>query len=98
MSEINQIKSESPIYTVQEAAEYLRVCERTIHNYLKQGRLKKLTNYGRSVRFHLDDLNAFIEQGRQSIEPVDEAIELGHESAMQEHESVEHEHQSKEAA
>jgi excisionase family DNA binding protein len=97
MSQDN-LKFVSPLFTVKETAKYLRVCERTIHNYKKQGKLRQLTNVGRNLLFHKDDLDAFIEQGRQSIEPVDEAIEQGHESAEQEHKSAEHKHQSMEAA
>lgn len=46
--------------TVDEVSEYLRVSPRTIHRWLKQGRIKAL-RVGNTSRIALEDLNAFIQ-------------------------------------
>lgn len=51
----------TPIYyTLKETAEILRVSERTIHNYLKSGKLKG-KKVGKSYRIKLEDIKALAE-------------------------------------
>jgi len=52
------------LLTIAEVGKRLALSERQVREQLYRGRLRK-TKLGRSVRVHPDDLEAFIEAGRQ---------------------------------
>jgi excisionase family DNA binding protein len=51
--------TESPWLLLAEAAEYVRVSERTMQRLLKRGRVRSMT-FGRRRLFHRDDLDAVV--------------------------------------
>jgi len=53
------------IYTIEEAAEILKIKPRTIRAWIDQGKLKSF-KLGDLVRIHEDDLQALIDQARES--------------------------------
>ncbi len=55
-------KLKSPLYTVKEAAEYLRIRPNTLSIWISKGKGPAPTRLGRRVLFGIDQLNAFIEQ------------------------------------
>jgi excisionase family DNA binding protein len=59
------------IYTIEEAADILKVKPRTIRAWINQGKIKSF-KLGDLVRIHEDDLQAVIDEaravGRNSIE------------------------------
>ena len=55
-------KLKSPLYTVPEAAEYLRIKPNTLSIWISKGRGPMPTRLGRRVLFGRDQLDRFIEQ------------------------------------
>lgn len=55
------------LFTEAEAAEALRLCERTLRKARQDGRLSYIL-VGRAVRYTSDDLEAFIARSRQDNE------------------------------
>ncbi|PKL64789.1 MAG: DNA-binding protein [Methanomicrobiales archaeon HGW-Methanomicrobiales-3] len=53
------------IYTIEEAAEILKIKPRTVRQWITDGKLKSF-KLGDLVRIHEDDLQALIDQARQS--------------------------------
>ena len=52
---------------VQEAAELLRMSDKYVYRIIQRGLLPAIRMGSRSIRVHLDDLQAFIAQNRQEI-------------------------------
>ncbi len=52
------------IYTIEEAAEILKIKPRTVRAWIEQGKLKSF-KLGDLVRIHEDDLQALIDKARQ---------------------------------
>ena len=57
---------ESPLWTVEQAAEYLTVSDRTMRRYVAQGRLA-FYRVGRELRFKQKDLDRYLEGLRQDV-------------------------------
>ena len=57
-------KPQSPFYTVEEAAAFLRVEPRTLDNWRWAGLGPKYRKHGGRIVYHIDDLTAFSERGR----------------------------------
>jgi len=55
----------STIYTIEEAAEILKIKPRTVRSWIDSGKIKSF-HIGDLVRIHEDDLQAFIDQARNS--------------------------------
>jgi len=49
----------SPVFTVEEAARYLKVHEQTIYSLLRSGRLKGV-KVGQQWRIHKEDLDEYL--------------------------------------
>lgn len=62
----------SPLFTVREAAEYLRISERHLWTITRTGKLPAI-KLGRSKRYSLADLDAYIARRRQEGSPGAEA-------------------------
>ena len=60
--------AELRLYTEPEAAEALRVCPRTLRKARQEGRLTYIL-IGRSVRYTMSDLTAFVEASKQDAMP-----------------------------
>lgn len=58
----------SSLYTSKEAAAFLRVSSRTVAEMAKRGQLPSI-KIGRSVRFDVRDLEAFVERCRKGVSP-----------------------------
>lgn len=54
----------SPLLTVEEAADFLRCSKREVWN-LRQKRELRCTKVGRLTRFHIADLNSYIEDHKE---------------------------------
>lgn len=57
----------STIYTIEEAAAYLKVKPHTVRAWIQQGKIKSFS-LGDLVRIHEDDLQAFIDAERERCE------------------------------
>src|SRR5690554_76469 len=55
----------SPLLTVKEAAEYLSISERTLWELDARGEVQRTVIGKHSVRYHIDDLNAYITKQRR---------------------------------
>jgi excisionase family DNA binding protein len=53
---------QNKLCTVREAAEYLRVHEKTVRRLIKSGSLKAV-KFGRNVRIHSDELTRLVASG-----------------------------------
>ena len=53
------MEKESPLFTVAEAARYLRVHEQTVYSLLRSGRLKGV-KVGREWRIHKEALDEYL--------------------------------------
>lgn len=67
----SSVRSLPPVLTVSEVAEYLRVTTKTVYALVKQGRLQSF-RVGRAMRFHRADVEAFIEESKDTKEGDDE--------------------------
>ncbi len=57
---------DSPLLTVSEAAEYLRVSQRTVYELMRAGKLAR-TRVAGCVRVHIDDLDLLLGAGRSVV-------------------------------
>ena len=48
------------LFTVQEAAEKLKVDPQTIYRWIREGKIRKVVNMGRSIRITQEELDRFI--------------------------------------
>lgn len=53
----------SPWLTTDQAADYLSVSTGTLYNWRSQGRGPRYNTVGRIVRYHRDQLDAFLIEG-----------------------------------
>jgi len=61
---VNVLAERRPLLTVDEAADYLTVTAHFIRRLVRERRVPFI-KLGRFVRFHPDDLDAFIDAGRR---------------------------------
>jgi len=54
----------SPLFTTDQAADYLQISVRSVKNLLGDGRIPFI-KIGRATRIHRDDLDGFIAQNRR---------------------------------
>jgi len=54
----------SPLFTTDQAADYLQISVRSVKNLLGDGRIPFI-KIGRTTRIHRDDLDGFIAQNRR---------------------------------
>ena len=54
----------SPLFTTDQAAEYLQISVRSVKNLLGDGRIPFI-KIGRATRIHRDDLDGFIARNRR---------------------------------
>ena len=54
----------TPIYTIEETAEILKIKPRTVRDWIAKKKLKSF-KIGDLVRVHEEDLQAFIDRARQ---------------------------------
>jgi len=54
----------SPLFTTDQAADYLQISVRSVKNLLGDGRIPFI-KIGRTARIHRDDLDGFIAQNRR---------------------------------
>ena len=54
----------TPIYTIEETAEILKIKPRTVRQWITDGKLKSF-KLGDLVRVHEDDLQEFIDRARR---------------------------------
>ena len=59
---MDNLKNELKIYSLKEVEEILQVTQRTLYNYIKEGKLKA-TKIGKYWRVGHEDLKEFIEKG-----------------------------------
>ena len=59
---MDNLKNELKIYSLKEVEEILQVTQRTLYNYIKEGKLKA-TKIGKYWRVSHEDLKQFIEKG-----------------------------------
>lgn len=59
----------SPLLTADRAAEYLSIAKSTLNRYRREGRIKA-TYICSDARYHIDDLDAFIEAARNCEGPA----------------------------
>jgi len=59
----------SPLLTADEAAAYLSIAKSTLNRYRREGRIKA-TYICSDARYHIDDLDAFIEAARNCEGPA----------------------------
>ncbi|MDA2995326.1 MAG: helix-turn-helix domain-containing protein [Actinomycetota bacterium] len=59
----------SPLLTAEQAAEYLSIGISTVNRYRREGRIKA-TYISSDARYHIDDLDAFIEAARNCKGPA----------------------------
>ncbi len=59
---MDNLKNELKIYSLKEVEEILQVTQRTLYNYIKEGKLKA-TKIGKHWRVSHEDLKEFIEKG-----------------------------------
>jgi excisionase family DNA binding protein len=59
-------KVDSPLMTVHEVAAYLRCSEAAVRLWKREGRLKQV-KIGKLVRFHCEDVDAFVRGERQAV-------------------------------
>ncbi len=57
-----RLEDELKIYSVKESASILQVTQRTLYNYIKEGKLKAV-KVGKYWRVRHEDLKEFIEKG-----------------------------------
>ncbi|NJO85104.1 MAG: helix-turn-helix domain-containing protein [Blastochloris sp.] len=57
------------LYTVRDAAEYLKVSEQTVLKYIKQNELKATKLGKRAYRIREEDLDAFVRAQTERTSP-----------------------------
>lgn len=62
--EKEEVTTMSKLMTSKKAAEYLCICERKLWELSKTGRIQTV-RIDRSVRFDIDDLDAFIAEAKE---------------------------------
>ena len=62
--ESRQIGEISPWYSVNGAADYLKVSDRSLRRYIKAGQIKSYKTPTQGVRLHRSDLESFIMFGK----------------------------------
>jgi len=60
---MQQEKTGTPWMTTEQASSYLSVSSGTMHNWRSKGAGPKYRTVGRIVRYHRDDLDAFLIEG-----------------------------------
>jgi|GEM_PF-2543392 len=61
----NELISDSPLYTPKEVATILKLCERTVYDHLKQGKLKSV-RIGKKLYINSQALTDFIQHGTKN--------------------------------
>jgi excisionase family DNA binding protein len=56
----------SPFLTTSEAGSYLNISPRTLEKYRSQGGGPPYRRFGRSIRYHEDELESWAEEQRRS--------------------------------
>ena len=74
MNTEHQTMSERLLLTPREAAKALSICEKTIYTLTKSGELPAV-RIGRSVRYALEDLRAFIERTKKYSQNSQEGLD-----------------------
>lgn len=59
---MSTLTTTSPLYTPEEAAEYLKGNQRTLERWRSAGGGPRFVKMGRAVRYRLADLDAWLEQ------------------------------------